>query len=762
MTTLPQINVIDDIIAFPDDENPNLYYLLRSAPQIRMDDETPIFNGLFWTDKADGTGNTTAGLAGGYVNFDVSLGISEEEEKRAAQKLKSMKIQQSRRKETLKLERERLSLIARAKGEKNIPDPDVPEVGEIVFGSLQFTEGTVELLEEKEGGIVTWSSGGGPASLVGDNNAAFAIRLSPDGAAVWYKALQQGDKAFSTRFNLKALLRLPSLEIRAWAGSHQSSEINRKVNRVWKNVDKGCSDADVERIDVSEVVEKMTEEGLMNIEIKKGSTQISDEHVGQLRTMAIKLIEEKVKEIIKSRIHGLTEEERKSSMIELMKEEINSFVELRFTQRDVVEWPMAPQATIMNFLANIDEEHKKNITKVVDLADDIVGTVEIPVQVNAPWEETPFVSSVKVTAEYPSANQKDAWLFDKNTTQEKWLFRRPKNDDGIVNYTSEIYFKGVSEPLIIPSKETNSLINVEVGKIGFLSANFKPHLTLNSLSGDNKVHSIQIDISYKTSEDLEHFKTSLLLTPENIEGKKLERVLYREIDAPIEYVVKYFSKNGKVIEMPSQKYYFSKNQTAEIFTPNPYEDTLELDVELGMSPDQSLKKIIVEFRYEDQENKFTSEDKVVLAAEDDWDPVTAKLVQLNKDKQDFLYRYKIVGDNLFSKSGWVNGHGDQTVILPILQVGIDVSRLKIGEKYHNAVLELKYEHDDQKVQHQVFLNATNATKPLNWFIPRIDDKHDSYTYSLTLYPGQGEPIEIRDLEGRGKFLIIQDTAQGVI
>lgn len=756
MTTLPQITVLDDIIAFPDDENPNMFYLARSTPQIRMDGDMPIFNGLFWTDKADGTGSSTAGLAGGYVNFDINLGISEAEKKKAAKALKKMKIQKQRRREILKLEKERLGLIAKARGESRAPEPDVPAVGEITFGALEYTDGTVTLLEEKAGGLVSWSSAGGPASLVGDNNAAFAIRLSADGAAVWYKALQQGDKAISTRYDLKFRLRLPSLEIRAWAGSTQKSEIERKVDRVWKNVDQGCSDADVERIDVSSVVESMTEEGLVNIEIKKGSTEISDEHVSQLRDMAIKLIEGKVKEIMMSRIHGMTEEERKTSMIEVMKEEISSFVELRFTQRDVVEWKMAPQATIMNFLEDVSEENKRNITKLVDLADDIVGTVEIPLQVNAPWEEAPHVSSVKVMAEYPSADENKSWLFDKNTTKDKWLFRRPKKDDAVVKYTSEVYFKGVSKPLLIPTQETNGLINIEVGKVGLMQANFKPHPTLSSLSGDNKILNIQVAINYKTEDDSDHFKTSVVFKPEEVEGKTLERAIYEHIDAPIEYVVTYYSKNGKVIEMPSQKYYFTENQAADIFTPNPYEDTLEVDVELGMSPDESLKKIIVEFQYKDEDNEFTSEDKVALEAEEDWEAVTAKLVQLNRDMQDFRYRYKLIGDNLFSRSGWVDSTGDQTLILPILQVGINVSRLKIGEKYENVVLELSYKNDNQKVNHQIFLDEESANKPINWFIPRIDDSQDTYTYSMTLYPADGDQIEIKELEGKGKFLIIKD------
>ena len=129
MTTLPQIAVLKDIIAFPDDEDCNMFYLARTTPRIRMDGDTPIFNGLFWTDKADGVATSTAGLAGGYINFDVNLAITEEEKSKVAQKLKSMKIQQERRREIMKLERERLGLIARARGEERAPEPDVVPVG---------------------------------------------------------------------------------------------------------------------------------------------------------------------------------------------------------------------------------------------------------------------------------------------------------------------------------------------------------------------------------------------------------------------------------------------------------------------------------------------------------------------------------------------------------------------------------------------------------------------------------------------------------
>ncbi len=749
---------LNEAVVFPDDQDCNLFYILSTTPRIRMQDDSPVFSGLFWTDQANGASGSVAGLMGGWINFDVNLGITDELRDKVKQEIKKADIQEARRKQIAKEEIERLTLIAKARGESSVPDPDLPEIGDIHFGAIQFTEGTVTLLEETAGGMVAWSSAGGPASLIGDNNAAFALRLNPEGAAVWYKALKDDVKAISVRYDLKFQARLPSLEIRAWAGSTQSSEINRKVERVWRNTDQGCSDADVERINVKEVRESLLEEGLMNIEINKGSTQISDEHVSQLRNLAIQLIDEKIKEIIKSRIHGMTEEERRTSMIEVMTEEVSSFVELRFTQRDVVTWSVAPQATLMNFLQGISETDKKHVTQLVDLSDPVVSTVEIPVQVNAPWDATPFVTSVKVIALYPSANEEKSWIFSKAQNTDTWRFRRPSNDDGIVEYSYEVYFMGRSEPLVVSGKKTNGTLNIEVGKVGVIDLNFKPHPILSSLSGKNQVTTIQVDVQYKGADAAEHFATSLVFKPEELEGKKLERSIFRPIDAPVDYQVKYYNKDGSTVDLPQKKYYLSESQTGDVFTPSPYEDTLELGVELGIQPDESLKKVLVEFLYQDTVHDFESQEKVVLAAEDDWDAVVARLVQVDRNQQDFSYRYRLLGDNTIARSGWIKASGDQTLVLPILPVTIDISRLQLGEKYLNIILELLYEEpgSEESIRQQIFLSQHDAGKPLHWYIPRMNASHETYTYALTLFPPTGESITIEPQTARGRFLIIQE------
>ncbi|MDD4107650.1 MAG: hypothetical protein PHH93_02910 [Prolixibacteraceae bacterium] len=755
MITIPSVLLHDNVAVYPDDEDCNLFYCLKTTPEIRMVNNQPVFSGLFWTDKADGSSESVAGLAGGWINFDANLGVSPEVEDKIKQKIKSLGIQKARQHAIVKKERERLGLIAKARGNTQIPDPDVPKPGEVKFGAVNFTDGNVTLLEEKEGDLVAWSSAGGPASLLGDNNAAFALRLSAKGAAIWYKALKEGIKSISIRYDLKFRLRLPSLEIRAWAGSTQKKEIDRQVERVWKNVDKGCSDADVERIDVKEVTESLMEEGLMNIEIKKGSTEISDEHVSQLRNMAMKLIEDKVQEIIKSRIRGMTEEERKNSMIGLIKEEVNSFVELRFSQEDVVEWKIAPQGTIMNFLEHVPEEKRQQVTKLVDLSEHEVETIELKVNVDAPWEEEPFVNAVKVDMKYPSAEKEHSLLFKKDSPVETWRLRRPKNDNGIVKYNTSIYFKGISDPIVLTEQATNGNLNINVGKPGLVNINFKPHPNLASLGGKNKINAIQVDISYKDESSDDHFRDTVVFTAEEVEGKTYKKIIGKLIDAPLVYKVTYFAKSGQKIEMQEQKYYITENNTVNIYTPNPFEDTLDLNVELPLIPDDTVNKILAEFKYEDTVNEFESSDQVILSKEDNWESVLARLVLIDKNNSAFKYRYKIISRDDVAQSGWIDGEGDaETIILPILKIHINVSRLGLGTDYDNGLLSLHYEDGDTRENKEIFLTAQNSSEMLSWYIPRTGNNEAEYSYSLTLVDSEGKNVEISGTN-KGKILFIQ-------
>ena len=77
MISLPVVLTYKDISVYPDTNDCNLYYCLRSVPQVRMSESgIPVFRGAFWS-GAKASDETVAGFMGGRINFDTNLMVSE-------------------------------------------------------------------------------------------------------------------------------------------------------------------------------------------------------------------------------------------------------------------------------------------------------------------------------------------------------------------------------------------------------------------------------------------------------------------------------------------------------------------------------------------------------------------------------------------------------------------------------------------------------------------------------------------------------------
>ena len=786
MITIPTVLSYKDIAVYPDDADCNLFYCIRTTPRIRVENGIPVFSGTFYSDKADGKMESTSGITGALINFDANLAISDEDYENIRQQIKKGRVQEARVRVLEKKNEQRQYYRNKVKGKDGAiagEDPTgyhVPEIGEVRFGSIDFKEGNVELLEEAHGDLVAWSSSGGRCSGFGDNNAAFALRLSHMGGAVWYKALKERSKAFGIRYNLKFDIRVPALEIKMYAASHQKSDIKRDVERIWKNVDKGCTDADVERIDCHSVAQTLVDESVVNIEIIQGSSDIPLEDVNRIRESMVSLLKDMIEEIIKSKIQGMTREQMETSMIETMSEEINSFAELRFTQESVLEWSIAPQGTIMDFMEGVPENALNRVITLVDISQTVLPTVEVEVRAAAPWDEAPFVTSVQVDLEYVSTGEHKSYLLNKEYNYDKWMFRpdkkelKDKKDKGIVRYTATVWTKDKKDPFVMPTVETTGHVFVNVGKIGMADIMFVPHPSLALLSGNNKVTGISVETRYRTKEerlqDEKEIKagkaqetkrgivSAFSMTPDNVEGHHFFVNFGKLLDEPLLYQVTYNFKNRAPITMPLSQYYFSDGVASQVLTPNPFSDTLGINVEVNGSirNNEDVIKATVSLRYIDEKNDFESTDCVILSKEDDWEASRASLVIVDKSNSKYQYKYTLMMTDSFYQSEWIDKEGEvEPIILSapntfIVDTGILGTA---GTDYYRAQLHVDFENEGLGDLDFNF-DKKESNEVRNWCIPKeFEGVELKYKYTFKYWDKRGKQTTMAG-EDTGNLLMI--------
>ena len=754
MITLPVVLTYKDISVYPDTEDCNLYYCLRTKPRIRIgEDGNPVFRGAFWS-GSKASDKTVMGFMGGKLNFDTNLVVTEDEQEIIMDLIKARKIQQKRYNEIIAKEEKRENLIKtitkpskldekRTKGnamdgflegEAAAARKSIPSVGEISFGSVTFTGGSVDVLDENGGSLVEWHNGGGKPALFGDNNRATAMQLTPEGAAVFYAGIKGRTQAIAIAYDLKLQMAMPALDIRIYAGSVQAASISRLVN-------KGCT-GNVKSREISEV---LTDNSCIIIDIKAQSPDIDNDTVEKIHESMMAILDKKIEEIVKTKIAPLSPEERNGKTNLIIEEEFKSFTELTFSESCVFEFNIAPQATICDFFANVTEEQLKKMITVIDLSDEVFSFKEITLCGTAPWNEKPFVNLVKVECEYPSLPEghKDrikSFMFDKDNPTAEWSFMKPKDDKGVINYTPYVYLKGSSDCIKLPTQTAKgNYVIVNVGRIDVIEAAFRAHPNVTNLPGDLKVSGVQFELWYDDADG------NRLMGPEQIliNGDDLTKEVVFEknlgvvLDQPVHYKTTYFFKSIDPITLPEKTFKLGDDGITNIFADFPFKNRRTLQVELPLVPDDNINDINGEIYY----GKYVF--PIDLSKDEEWEPVKVNLCTQEENVKDYTYKFYLKYENNeydMVMSSIMKGDPDSSsLIVPLKRIemaGIDL--LELGEKYYRANV-------------QITLPAEFG-KPLEFHLSRKDKDIESKVFYI-FCPADAKlelewKLTVYDLEGQ--------------
>lgn len=744
MITIPTVAMYnDDIAIYPDDQDCNLFYCIRTKPKIRFENGAPVFNGLFFTNVGtSGDADKDARLAGGIVSFDVHLGISDEEKKDITAYIRKCGFQQqvARRMEEEEKEKEDAKRAFIKETDMNFHTAGLNRnktIGEVRIGAVNYTSGSVSILEQAGGDLVNWTSAGSP-SLFGDNNCACHLTLSALGAELWYRALQGDSKPIAVQFNLKVPVRTPSLEVHAYVASFQRSETDRIVERTKESIDKGCSDVDVEHVDVKSITETFVENGLVVIDIRPSSASITSDCISQVRDAVMNILTKKIESIIATRFQGMTPKEREESMLEKLTQELRAFTEVRYTQEDVLEIPLNPNCNMVDFLSGLPDDVRGRCLKLIDMRDPLLRPKRvIHLIADAPWD---FVRKVRVEAK--CGDEIHDFLFNQESSKQDWQLGDTVDVLNPVRYTASVHF-GNGKGYVLPEATANGDIYLNFGKIGLIDVTFKPHPNLMNLSGRNKVTSINVDLEYEDEDgNYVPYRFPLKLDDESA-GEHFLRRIGKKIEKPLRYTVTYGFKSRESITTEPLYYYIQTEDNQVVYTPYPFKDSLNFSIDApSIEDDTTIRKVTVELEYEDQKNDFSSSDYIMLTKEDKFETQSARLPVMDRSITDFKYRFIIEGGSSF-QSRWIEGSADSgttTIILPIQRYRIMCNLLKLGEDF--SVGELIVTSTDGSIKKSFMLDERVAEKKMvEFFAQSAENLAMDFTYKLKLYDMTGMPVD---------------------
>jgi hypothetical protein len=391
----------------------------------------------------------------------------------------------------------------------------------------------------------------------------------------------------------------------------------------------------------------------------------------------------------------------------------------------------------------------------------------VPVSVDAPWDAAdPPVTRINVEVTYPAAvgeqERTQSLSFDKQTPPAVLRWRRApagRPDRGTVQYRAEAFVRGAAQPITLRAGSTQGPVHIQCPELGKFTVRARPNLTDFGLRGSGKVTGVQLDYAYKAEGQPDHVAGSILLRPDQPDGRLLSHTTFREIDAPLRVRATYLRETGAPIVGPEQFAWMRAGEEYQLDLPSPWPDKLAVGARVRPGI-PGLQKVGVELSHRGA-NGFASDASMELAEDVDWQASTT-LVQADPANQRFRYRYRVEGAEQLAESPWVEAEGDQELpVLPVLAVRLRLDRLRLGTVYSDAVVRLVYTHPGPAGMEtrQEFFITDPATETI-WLVPRVNPGIDSYRYSMTLFPidpGQ-EPVEVPEADGRGELLVLRAPA----
>lgn len=763
----------ETVTVFQDDAQFWRFYCIPGFPTVRMDPNgKPVFQLIKYNlSDASREEDPTLPRGGGYMVFDSELKIKPEHEAAIKEELKAFVDNEWERLKRLPNDKVRALTIGAAfndtigdhwsqsgmegtprassetgstmtlkmPGSGFVPPAANAEAPAVILGEPLWKSGKVTMNAPQSAALVNGKIGERPASLIGNNVAAFSIDLTADGATFMEQALVGRDGRGATdltpiqvEYRLTMLAKLPPAKMYV---KFDAARLYHSVRELFHE-HQNCSD---DYFTSESSINTAIEAGLITIKIDSGGIDdpdITRMLMQQATSMVQELLTQRFAAKEKAKPEDWEVDAKDSAEVYRLKRETEvdmTSVEQTMELSTTTTYEIAPQGTLQAFFTKVQD--MTPFVRVIDTnRDSFFKTLGLKARAFANWEED-AIAFVELEVKYeqrgevkvqsftftPADHEPRSWDPALIAGKREFSFRWRVGFEGRSPGDWSTWEKSTTRDLNV-SIETPGKLDVEVTGVG--------------LDFENVLDAVLVHLRYEDApRDVPLVGRSLLISKERPSGK-WTRQLFVPWDKPVEYRVEYLLKSGTMVSKDWTK---TDGPSENVLVSRPNVDLLDL-VLIPAGRWTGVIQAVISLRYVD--GTYQKDTQINFSTAEEFKEWSVLLLNNNRRKFEYKILATFVNGDV-QETLWLSREGDQAV--PVLVEGPPRLEVKVYAPGHDFVMtpliKVDLEYDDAAgTRDQESLTLASKDDIKQWSIAIRKGGPRTYRYKVTYFPASADPV----------------------
>jgi len=787
MITLTGQTTFERFNVYRDDVNPLQFYFMPQGPRIALDENgKPMFSLIMYRRDLSAVpeADRATKLGGGILAMSVELSATDDEKKRLKAQLAEDPIVQAAYEGTQRFTNGRFWLLG---GGPSRPVDKAKVAEAIILGMVPVSSGTVTIQIAAEDGstpggeFVDKLVGAGSVSMTGSERASCMAKLTMEGAALVWAAMDKDLKVIRVAYELNFNYRIVGLVVDAWCDAHKAfnalqsqmaslseSASFRDTSDNWHTFDHSQSTT------LGDIIGQSLTGGQFSgvtVTPSAPSDVIKPDYIQQLETSANDAIKQFIADTftdykpgadvtppdpqnpdIKTELPKIGDKKYGGDSVQYysMKqwnESMSATYHYHLAEQTVLPFKLAPNDNMSNLL---DGQKVDDYRTQVSLDPAFYKFLDVMVVCTADFDADP-ITSVKAHLNYAAQgpqgpiNETDDYLFQKGgTPQQRFSTYIAGVDKQTYNYQYDIFYKRTDTTTspaqyTVTGQSTETILILNADQLGILKVDVQ-----TGIVDWDQIRQVSVKLSYGTHA------TEFTLDAQH-QSKRWTEVIGVPVTDPYTWSATFFDKSDQRIEIKPQQ------QRGALVIDQPIGQLLDVTiVAVGTFGGQGLiQQIGVALRYLDPANNYNQTGSFVLTKEGDVKEWKVPLVNNNLR----TYQYQIT---VFYTGGVTRVDDWRTTDTTILPAG-DPFGFKLtilpyllkGTPWMFGKLKLKFDDAAANIHTEDALPVTDFTTPMTWrFRLGAVDRH-TYTYQLSLFQADNTSYDFPEAQGSDELLVLR-------